>query len=56
MNNNLNEEYLNFLIGELGLLNDYDLYEIGITYSEYHNPTEETLNKIEKYIDKKSRD
>ena len=56
MNNKFNEEYLNYLVGKVGLLNDYTLYEIGITYEEYHNPTEEVLNKIEKYIDKKSRD
>ena len=47
MNKKYNEEYLNYLIGEVGLLNDYDLYEIGITYDEYFNPTEDVLNKIE---------
>lgn len=55
MKNKNNEDYLNFLISDLGLLNDYDLYEIGITYEEYHNPTDEVLEKIEAYKDKKRR-
>lgn len=55
MENKNKEEYLNYLISDLGLLNDYDLYEIGITYDEYYNPTEEVLDKIEIYRDKKRR-
>lgn len=55
MNNKYNEEYLNYLISNFGLLNDFDLYEIGINYDEYYNPTEDVLNKIENYLDKKSR-
>ncbi len=53
MKNKNNEDYLNYLISDLGLLDDYDLYEIGITYEEYHNPTDEVLEKIEAYKDKK---
>ena len=55
MKNKMNEEYLNYLMNDLGLLKDYDLYEIGISYDEYHNPTEEVLDKIEEYKDRKSR-
>ena len=55
MKSDKNEEYLNYLISDLGLLTDYDLYEIGITYDEYHNPNDDTLRKIENYRDKKNR-
>lgn len=55
MKNKLNDEYLSYLMNDLGLLNDYDLHEIGITYDEYYNPTEEVLEKIENYRDKKNR-
>lgn len=55
MMNNLNNEYLNYLMNDLGLLTDYDLHEIGISYDEYHNPDEEVLTKIENYKDKKNR-
>ena len=52
----INKEYLYYLMNDLGLLNDYDLNEIGITYEEYHNPNEEVLDKITDYRDKKKRD
>lgn len=55
MKSNVNEEYLNYLMNDLGLLSDYDLHEIGITYEEYYNPNSDTLKKIEDYKDKKSR-
>lgn len=55
MKSKKNEEYLNYLMNDLGLLSDYDLHEIGITYEEYHDPNDETLEKIENYKDKKSR-
>ena len=40
-------------MNDVGLLNDYDLNEIGITFDEYDNPTDEVLDKIEDYRDKK---
>ena len=55
MNSDYNEEYLHYLMNDLGLLSDYDLHEIGITYEEYNNPTEEILYKIEEYYNKKNR-
>ena len=54
--NTIEKEYLYYLMNDLGLLNDYDLNEIGITYEEYRNPNEEVLDKITDYRDKKKRD
>lgn len=51
--NKYNEEYLHYLMNDLGLLSDYDLYEIGISFDEYSNPTEDVLDKIELYRDNK---
>lgn len=53
--NSTNREYLYYLMNDIGLLNDYELNEIGISFDEYDNPTEEVLNKIENYCNKKSR-
>ena len=53
--NSINREYLYYLMNDIGLLNDYELNEIGISFDEYDNPTEEVLNKIENYRNKKSR-
>lgn len=55
-NDSINREYLYYLMNDLGLLNDYDLHEIGISYDEYHNPDEGVLEKIENYRDQKNRD
>lgn len=55
-NNSINCEYLYYLMNDIGLLNDYELNEIGISFDEYDNPTEEVLNKIENYLYKKRRD
>lgn len=52
----INYEYLYYLMNDVGLLNDYELHEIGITFDEYDNPNEEILEKIENYRDKKNRD
>ncbi len=52
----INREYLYYLMNDVGLLNDYDLYEIGISFDEYDDPDEEILDLIEDYRDKKSRD
>ena len=43
-------------MNDLGLLNDYALYEIGITFDEYDDPDERVLDLIEDYKDQKSRD
>ena len=43
----INREYLYYL------MNDYDLYEIGISFDEYDNPDEEILDLIENYRDRK---
>ena len=43
-------------MNDLGLLNDYDLNEIGISYEDYHNPSDEVLDKITDYRDKKNRE
>lgn len=51
----IKREYLYYLMNDLGLLNDYDLNEIGISYEEYHNPTEKVLDKITDYRDKKKK-
>ena len=53
--NFINREYLYYLMNDIGLLNDYDLYEIGISFDEYDNPDEEVLIKIDDYRNKKSK-
>lgn len=50
---NINKEYLYYLMNDVGLLNDYDLYEIGISFEEYDNPDEDVLDLIENYRDRK---
>ena len=55
-NDSISREYLYYLMNDLGLLNDYELYEAGISFDEYDNPTDEVLEKLEKYVDKKTRD
>lgn len=52
--NSINREYLYYLMNDVGLLNDYELNEIGISYDEYENPNDEVLEKIENYRDKKN--
>ena len=51
--NYFNREYLYYLMNDVGLLNDYELNEIGISFDEYDNPNEEVLDKIENYLNKK---
>lgn len=43
-------------MNDVGLLNDYELYEAGITFDEYDDPDDRVLEKLEDYRDKKSRD
>ena len=52
----INREYLYYLMNDVGLLNDYELYEAGITFDEYDDPDDRVLEKLEDYRDKKSRD
>lgn len=52
-NDYINKEYLYYLMNDLGLLTDYDLYEIGISFDEYDNPSDEVLDKIEAYREQK---
>lgn len=52
----INREYLYYLMNDVGLLNDYDLYEIGISFDDYDEPDDEILDLIEDYRDNKSRD
>ena len=47
--NSINREYLYYLMNDVGLLNDYELNEIGISFDEYDDPNEEVLDKIEEY-------
>ena len=49
--NDINREYLYYLMNDLGLLNDYAMEEIGISFDQFDNPSDETLEKIENYID-----
>jgi len=51
MNNQFNEEYFNYLLNDTGLLSDYDLFEAGITFDEYDDPTDEVIEKLENYRD-----
>lgn len=53
--NYINREYLYYLMNDVGLLSDYELNEIGISFDEYDNPSEDVLEKIETYRNKKSR-
>lgn len=55
-NDSINREYLYYLMNDLGLLSDYDLHEIGISFDEYDEPDDEILEKLENYRDQKSRD
>ena len=45
----INQEYLYYLMNDLGLLNERELYEANITSEEWENPTEKTLESLEIY-------
>lgn len=51
--NDLNIEFLHYLMNKHGLFTDYNLYEMNITFDEYTNTNEEVLLKIENYLNKK---
>ena len=50
---NIKEEYLYYLMNDLGLLNESELYDAGITNQEWENPTEQTLTLLEEYKEKR---
>lgn len=52
----INREYLYYLMNDIGLLNDYELYEAGVSFDEFDEPNDQVLGKLEDYRDKKSRD
>ena len=49
----INQEYLYYLMNDLGLLNENKLYEANITSEEWENPTEQTLECLEIYKEKR---
>lgn len=49
-------EYLYYLMNDVGLLNDYELNEVGISFDEFDEPDEIVFEKLEDYINKKNRD
>ena len=48
----INQEYLYYLMNDLGLLNESELYDANITSEEWENPTKETLERLEIYKQK----
>ena len=48
-----NREYLYYLMNDIGLLNDYELYEAGVSFDDLENPSWETLDKLEDYRNKR---
>lgn len=55
MNNKLNREYMDYLLSDIGLLSDYDLFEADITFDEYDDPSDEVIEKLENYRDRLQR-
>ena len=51
----INQEYLYYLMNDLGLLNESELYEANITSEEWENPTEQTLDRLEIYKEKRKK-
>ncbi len=49
----INQEYLYYLMNDLGLLNENKLYEANITSEEWENPTEQPLERLEIYKEKR---
>ena len=47
-----NREYLYYLMNDIGLLNDYELYEVGVSFDDLDNPSDEVLEKLEDYRNK----
>ena len=51
----INQEYLYYLMNNLGLLNESELYDANITSEEWENPTEQTLDRLEIYREKRKK-
>ena len=49
----INREYLYYLMNDLGLLNDYELDNLDISYEDYEDPDDEMIAKLENYHDTK---
>ena len=49
----INREYLYYLMNDLGLLNDYELEMLDISYDDFEEIDDSMINKIEKYRDQK---
>ena len=49
----INREYLYYLMNDLGLLNDYELDNLDISFDDFDDPDDEVVEKLEKYRDTK---
>ena len=49
----INREYLYYLMDDLGLLSDYELDMLDISYDDFEEIDDSMINKIEKYRDQK---
>lgn len=49
----INREYLYYLMNDLGLLNDYELDNLSISFEDFDDPDDEILEKLENYRDTK---
>ena len=49
----INREYLYYLMDDLGLLDDYELDMLDISYDDFEEIDDSMINKIEKYRDQK---
>lgn len=52
-NDTISREYLYYLMNDLGLLNDYELYEAGVSFDEFDDPDEDVFERLENYRDNK---
>lgn len=55
-NDSINREYLYYLMNDIGLLNDYELFEADVSFDDLDDPDDITIEKLENYRDKKNRD
>lgn len=49
----INREYLYYLMNDLGLLDDYELDVLDISYNDFEDISDSMIDKIEKYRDQK---
>ncbi len=49
----INREYLYYLMNDLGLLDDYELDILNISYNDFEDISDSMIDKIEKYRDQK---